>query len=68
MQFTHKLLAQMLMQGNARSSQADENFGRKRKATMLEDNSHANAKIKKRSKNTRTASEKAPKDTSERFR
>ncbi|CAB4044874.1 Hypothetical predicted protein, partial [Paramuricea clavata] len=63
MQFTHKLLAQMLTQGNASSSQGDENFGGKRKATMLEDDGQANTK--KRSKNTHSASEKAPKDASE---
>jgi hypothetical protein len=65
MQFTHKLLAQMLTQGNASSSQGDKNFGGKRKATMLEDDGQANAKKRIRSRNTHSASEKAPKDASE---
>ncbi|XP_028415485.1 uncharacterized protein LOC114538507 [Dendronephthya gigantea] len=65
MQLTHKLLAQMLAQGNTSSSQGDENFGGKRKAKMFEVAVPSHVNANKRSKNTHTASEKATKHASE---
>ena len=69
MQVTHKLLAQMVSQGNASpegsASETDGPFGGKRTAMMLEaaipDHTYAN----KRRKRTHIASEKAPKSASE---
>ena len=65
MQVKHKLLAQMLAQGNASASQGDKNFGEKRTATMLEVDVSDHANAHKRRKNTPIPSENAPKPASE---
>ncbi len=68
MQVMHKLLAQMLAQGNAGASQGAKNLGGKRTATMLEVDVSDHANAHKRRKNAPIASEKASSEHRKRFR
>ena len=55
----------MIAQGNTCSSRENENLGGKRKASMLETEVLVPFNANKRSKNTHSASVKAPKHASE---